>query len=252
MRLAELELDNAEHEEAQKQRLVERGLTARDELRKATARGHEAREKVTRARLPVDERKIEVLRQALALVEKDYAVKRQELAMKQGLKQGEVAAARLALANLELEHQQAVIRAPMDGVVTMGEVKVGDLLERGKPVMEIAAQQGFCFEAAVPSEEVGHLRLGMPARIQAGRLRLPAVRHGHRDRGLHLTGLGGAGGAATATYLVRIALAGDEVGRGDLRGRVKLGMAGQAEIVTSQESLLALLVKKLRQTISLG
>jgi hypothetical protein len=59
-------------------------------------------------------------------------------------------------------------------------------------------------------------------------------------------------GHYTATYLVRIALAGEEVGRGDLRGRVKLGMAGQAEIVPSQESLLALLMKKMRQTISLG
>jgi hypothetical protein len=29
-------------------------------------------------------------------------------------------------------------------------------------------------------------------------------------------------------------------------------MAGQADIVTGQESLLALLVKRLRQTISLG
>ncbi len=59
-------------------------------------------------------------------------------------------------------------------------------------------------------------------------------------------------GQRTAIYLVRIDLEGDEVGRGDLRGRVKLGMAGQAEIVTDQESLLALLLKKIRQTISLG
>ena len=81
---------------------------------------HEAREKVTRARLPVDERKIEVLRQGLALLEKDYAMKRQELAMKQGLKQGEVVTARLTLANLEMEHQQAVMRAPLDGIVTTG------------------------------------------------------------------------------------------------------------------------------------
>jgi hypothetical protein len=31
----------------------------------------------------------------------------------------------------------------MDGVVTMGDVKVGDILERGKPVIEIAEQQQF-------------------------------------------------------------------------------------------------------------
>ena len=54
----------------------------------------------------------------------------------------------------------------MDGIVTIGDVKVGDMLERGKPVVEIAAQQGFRFEAAVPSEEVGHLQVGMLARIK--------------------------------------------------------------------------------------
>lgn len=252
VRLGELELRNAEYEEAQKQRLVERGLTARDELRKATTRGHEAREKVTRARLPVDERKVEVLRQGLALLEKDYAMKRQELAMKQGLKQGEVATARLALANLELEHQQAVMRAPLDGIVTTGEVKVGDLLERGKPVMEIAAQQGFCFEAAVPNTEVGHLRLGMPTRIKLDAYDYQQYGTVAGTVVFISPDSGVLEGHYTATYLVRIALAGEEVGRGDLHGRVKLGMAGQTEIVTGQESLLVLLVKKLRQTMSLG
>jgi hypothetical protein len=59
-------------------------------------------------------------------------------------------------------------------------------------------------------------------------------------------------GQGTATYLVKIELNGDELGRGDYRGHVKLGMAGQVEIVTGQESLLRLLVKQLRHTISLG
>jgi len=59
-------------------------------------------------------------------------------------------------------------------------------------------------------------------------------------------------GKQAAVYVVRVELDADEVGRADLRGRVKLGMAGQAEIVTGRESLLSLLTKKIRQTISLG
>jgi hypothetical protein len=51
---------------------------------------------------------------------------------------------------------------------------------------------------------------------------------------------------------VKVALEGSEVGRGEYRGEIKLGMTGQAEIVTGQESILALLVKRVRQTISLG
>jgi HlyD family secretion protein len=56
----------------------------------------------------------------------------------------------------------------------------------------------------------------------------------------------------TATYTVRIVLERDTLGRGGFRGRVKLGMSGRADIVTGQESLLSLLVKRIRQTISLG
>jgi hypothetical protein len=59
-------------------------------------------------------------------------------------------------------------------------------------------------------------------------------------------------GQHTVTYVVKIQLEGEGTGRGEFRGRVKLGMAGQAEIVTGQERLLTLLAKKIRQTISLG
>jgi len=41
-------------------------------------------------------------------------------------------------------------------------------------------------------------------------------------------------------------------GRGAIRGRVKLVMAGQAEIVMPREGPLSLLVRQIRQPISLG
>jgi multidrug efflux pump subunit AcrA (membrane-fusion protein) len=56
----------------------------------------------------------------------------------------------------------------------------------------------------------------------------------------------------TARYVIRIELDRAELGRGDLRGQVKLGMAGQVEIVTEQESILSLLLRRIRRTISLG
>jgi multidrug efflux pump subunit AcrA (membrane-fusion protein) len=139
----------------------------------------------------------------------------------------------------------------MDGVVTRGDVKVGDVLEAGKPVAEIAEQRGFLFEAAVASEDVGHLRVEMPARIKLDAYdyqRYGTVRgtvcYLSPDSGL-------AEGQQKATYLVRIAVEGDAVGRGEYHGQVKLGMSGQAEIVTGRESLLSLLVKRIHRTISL-
>lgn len=252
VRLAELELQDAQYEEAQARRLVERQFIARDDLRKATARVHDAQERLARARLPVDPGRVEVLRRALALVERDHAVRRQELYTQRGVKQAEVEGLRIELANLRLEREQAVIRAPMDGIVTIGDVKVGDILERGKPVVEIAQQQGFRFEVAVPSEDVGHLRLGMPARIK-----LDAYDYQRYGTAAGMVVFIAPDstvptGQGTVTFLVKIELERDELGRGDFRGRVKLGMTGQVDIVTGQESILALLVKQLRQTISLG
>ena len=59
-------------------------------------------------------------------------------------------------------------------------------------------------------------------------------------------------GRVSDAYLVRIELHANEVGRGDLRGPVKLGLGGTAEIVTGQESVLSILLNRIRQTISLG
>jgi multidrug efflux pump subunit AcrA (membrane-fusion protein) len=129
------------------------------------------------------------------------------------------------------------LRAPLDGVITSGDVKVGDLLSSGQPVVEIAEQKGFLFEVSVPSEEVGHLQVGMSARIKLDAFDYQkygtlegTVRFISPDSGV-------AEGQRAPSYLVRIELAGEEVGRGDFHGRVKLGMAGQAEIVTGQEAL---------------
>jgi multidrug resistance efflux pump len=252
IRLAELALSTAEAEETASRRLVERLAAARTELRSAEAKTHEAKEKLARARIPIDDGGAQVAQRALELAERDYAVKREELDQKRRAKRGEVETARLELANLELERKQAVIRAPVSGIVTAGDVKVGDVLEPGKPVAEIARQAGFHFEASVSSGEVGRLRLGMPVRVK-----LDA--YDYQKYGT----LGGtvcfispdsevSEGQKATTYTVRILMPRDEVGRGAVRGRVKLGMAGQAEIVTGRENLLMLLIKQIRQTISLG
>jgi multidrug resistance efflux pump len=157
------------------------------------------------------------------LAARDYAVRRQEMHTKQGLKRAGIEALRLELANLRLEREQAVIRAPMDGIVTIGDLKVGDVLERGKPVIDIAEQRGFHFEAMVPGEEAGHLQVGLPARIKLDAY--DYQRYGtvagtvvfmSPDSGM-------PAGQGTATYLVKIELAGNEVGRGEFRGHVKLG-----------------------------
>jgi multidrug resistance efflux pump len=261
IRLAQVALATAEQEETVARRLVERAAGSREELTKAVAKAREAHEQLAKARIRVDESAVAVAQRVLELAGRDDAVKREELASKREAKRAEVEAARIELASLELERQQATLRTPIDGIVTAGDVKVGDVLEPGKAVAELAPQAGFLFEAAVPSEEIGHVRTGMPARIKldafdyqrygtaAGTVCFVSADSGVRDQPLDS---GDRAAPQAVTYTVRIALSGDVVGRGAYRGTIKLGMAGQAEVVTGRESLLSLLVKRIRQTISLG
>ena len=54
----------------------------------------------------------------------------------------------------------------MSGVVTSAEMNVGDVLEPGKPVVEIAERRGFFFETYVNSEAIADISLGMKVKIE--------------------------------------------------------------------------------------
>jgi multidrug resistance efflux pump len=212
----------------------------------------EAEERLKKAKLPVEELKVRVAERELARVKREYAVERKKQEMEREKKQAEVEVARNELNRLTLEKDQAVIRAPLAGVVTTGDVKVGVILKPGEQVAEIAEEKGFRFEAYVPSEEIAHIREGMPARIRINAY--DYQRYGTLDGTVcFISPDAGVGeGQHPAGYFVKIEPERDEVGRGEFHGRIKLGMEGQVDIVTEHESLLSLLVKKIRQTISLG
>lgn len=214
----------------------------------------ESEEKLATARLPVDESKRAVFERALALVGEDHQVKLAELDARRVAKRGERATAEKDLANLTLELEQATLRAPIDGVVTKGRYRVGDRIEPGKAAFELAADDAYCFEAAVVSEDVGRLRQHMKARVKfdafdfqrygtlAGEVSFISP-----DSTL-LTEPAGRG----TVYVVRVRLTGRELRRGELRGAIKLGMAGTVEIVTDRQSVLMVLVRRIRSSISLG
>jgi multidrug efflux pump subunit AcrA (membrane-fusion protein) len=182
-------------------------------------------------------------------------------------KEGEAAALRRDLRQLELQRAESVLRSPIDGVVVAGQIHPGDVLEPGKPVMEIAPRDGYRFEAAIVSEDVGHVQVGMPVRIKFDAYdyqkygvmtgivtylspdsRLPREDEGRVAAGAPTL----ASRKSPAMYQVRIQMQGDAVGRRELRGEVKLGLGGAAEIVTDRESLLMIFFRRIRQTISLG
>jgi HlyD family secretion protein len=210
----------------------------------------------------VDDSTIAVARQAVELVTRDFAVRTADLETRIAAKQGEVDAARKDLANLVAEREACELRSPIDGVVVAGRIRVGDVLEPGKPVLELAPQAKYCFEAAVPGSEVGQLKVGMPVKIRFdtydyqkyGALEGTVTYLSPDSREINPEQLDDDAKAARnlpVAFVVRIEMSGDQVGRGDLRGPIKLGLGGTAEIITETETLLNILIKRIRKTISL-
>jgi membrane fusion protein, hemolysin D len=257
----EVELVTARDDEARLRLLVDRRAAARADLIAASTRRQALENRLERARVPAEEGQLETARQSLALLERDNAIRQEELNLKRSAKQTEVQSAKLELVALTKQRDHAVLRAPIDGVVAWADVKVGELVPQGKVILEVAEEKGFIFEAVVPSEEIGHLQVGMPARVKLDAFDYQkygvvpgTVQFISPDSGIAQTANGApaAKGGQSPYYVVRIALESDEFSRGRFPGRVKLGMAGHVEIVTEQESLLTILVRKVRQSISLG
>jgi HlyD family secretion protein len=188
-------------------------------------------------------------------VAKEHAVEREKLDATRERKRNEIAAIRLELDRLEWEQRQSELRAPADGSVTSLDVRVGDVVDAGQPVLAVAEQRGFRIDVAALSEDVGHLRVGMPVRVKLDAY--DYQKYGTVAGRVVFVSPDSAVGREAAservpTYTVKISLDDDQVGRGENVGRIKLGMTGVAEIITDRESILSLLVRSIRQSISLA
>jgi multidrug resistance efflux pump len=254
-RLARLERQNAQEEVDRLRPLDQTRAVSAEEWSKANARRQEAEARLAKAELPPEGGKVEILRRAWRQAEQEAALKREELLARRKLKQSEADGAELELANLRLEREQAVVRAPHGGVVTGGEPKAGDVVEPGKVVAEIAPRGELIVEALVSNEDVGLLGVGRPARVKLDAY--DYQKYGALEATVTFIApdselVDGPNGQRVSVYAVRLALASEAVGRGDLHGPVKLGMTGRVEVVTGQESLLGLFVRRVRQAVRLG
>ncbi|MGE0759801.1 MAG: HlyD family secretion protein [Pirellulaceae bacterium] len=267
IRRAEAELEAAEADVQRNRQLMAAGAISDQDRVTAETELRRAQEKLVQAKLDVDESPVAVARQHVELVDREFAVRQAEIETRQVAKQGEAEVARQEMARLNRARQNAVLRSPIDGVIVAGQVRAGDVVEPGKPVLEVARQQSYQFEALVPSEDVGHLRIGMPVDVKfdAYDYQKHGVMKGRVtylspdskvSKNVDSTTQEGyyspASGSPSAAFVVRVVLQGEEIGRGALRSRLKLGLTGTAEIVTGRESVLEILVKRIRQSVSLG
>ena len=111
---------------------------------------------------------------AVAAGDTDLTIRERELALSRaGATPEEVAAARAALAAAEaaLRRTQAelaktVIRAPVAGLVTKSDLKVGEIVSANTPVLTLMSETGFEIKANVPEVDVGSVKVGDPVAIR--------------------------------------------------------------------------------------
>lgn len=207
------------------------------------------------ASLPVETGRLEVLQLALDKTAAEFASRRVELEARRVAKDAEESSSTIQLSNLLLERERSVIRCPIDGVVISGTVRQGEVVELGMPAFEVAREEGFRFEAIVPGTDVGQLRVGMPARIRFDTFDYQT--YGTLDGTLCFLSPDSNlatpenKGEAGVHYIIRIDLQQNEVGKDDVRGTVRLGMGGVAEVIVERTSILKILLRKTKGVIRL-
>jgi RND family efflux transporter MFP subunit len=76
--------------------------------------------------------------------------------------EAQLADAKSRLASAERQLGDAVIRAPIGGIVSKKSVNVGDVVSPGTELFTVIDPSSMRLEAAVPSEDLSQLRLGAP------------------------------------------------------------------------------------------
>ncbi len=225
---------------------------APQELEQAVGQYLAAVERLNQAKLPVTDGEQRVLEKQLGVIEQETNLKRQELQLQITSQQAERTSAEKQLANLDIALERAAIRAPLGGVVVSGQVQHHDAVQPGAPVMEIAATDGFLFEARVNAKDIGELAEGMEARI-----RFDAFDYQHFGTLKGRVVFVSPDSTSTSehsdlSYTVRIQCESHQLQRDDHVGRIKLGMGGLAEITADRQSLLSILASQIRHTVRIN
>jgi multidrug resistance efflux pump len=220
----------------------------------------EARTAVTRAEqvfaetgLTIDEQRLQVLQKTLVALEETHKTKLHESENSIREKRDAVARKQLELNGLRRDRLRSQIVAPAAGVVTSCRVSAGDVIQPGPLGITIQPNRDLEMVMTVSAADVGQLRLGMPARIK-----MDAFDHqtyGTLQGTLRFIAPDSTVDTDTpsqdATYALRVAIENPTLRRDGTLVPMKLGMTGIGEVVVERDSLLSLLLKKVRHTISL-
>jgi hemolysin D len=251
LKAAKTECQAAVENESRKRKLVDQGLRPRNDLDQAVIWLEKSRAAFTRLEMGVDETRLDPLRFLVESVRKRHELEMEDISVRLTRAQEELHSAEKILSNMKQEKEQTILYAHMNGVVTEGDVHEGEIVELGKPLFTIADEHGFQMEVLVASADVGRIQLGMSARIKFdafdyqkyGTLLGKVVEISPDSQLMERE--------AGAFYRIKITLPQDELQRGTAKGKIKLGMTGVTEIITDEDTIFAIVLRKLRNKVAI-
>jgi len=210
-------------------------------LREAEARLEQARLRPGGATISQAERRLDTVRAGAEPLRKEFARDRAEQRSRLSMRRRDLDAARQSLAALTRDREESVVRAPSAGVVTQVDVRPGDVLEPGRPLLALAGQAGFRVDGLVGAADIARVRPGMKARVMLDAFDVAS--DGALDATVSFVSPDAqASSRRGPVFAVRLTL--DAAPRPGTR--VQLGMTGRADIVTGRERLLWVMVRSLK------
>jgi multidrug resistance efflux pump len=256
-REGEIELANVELDRARMElrRMDGLDVAAKDvDAARMSIRTAEAR--LAMASSPIDESRAERLKAQLNRAQKQFDLKSAELELSRDAVATALDESRKSLQSLNLQKEESAVYAHVDGIVTVGHIRVGQLFKPGERTFAIAQEKGLRIDLSVSTSDIADVAVGKRARIKL-------YAFDEREYGVvegtvyeiapDSAVVEGRDGSMHVYYLVRVRLDDVHAGRGELRKPVQLGMMGEAEILTGEKNrLCALLIRNLGDLVSIS
>lgn len=149
------------------------GLTPHSELSQSTIDAWKADVSTARTNINTAVTNLSTAEEKLRTEESDLALARQELTLKEaGTIEEQINAqeAQIKEAKANAEYYQAqisktILRAPINGIVTIQEAKVGEIISANTVIVSLISEAKFEIEANVPEADIAKLKIGNIAKV---------------------------------------------------------------------------------------
>jgi len=167
------------------------------------------------------------------------------------LVEGDQAQINESIKKLEEQVGRLEVKSPSYGYVKVLNVKtIGGVVESGRILAEIVPLEGnLIVETQIQPKDIGHIRIGLPVKIKIGSY--DYSRYGAVEGELiYISATTFVKADGVRYYMGRVSLAKNYVGPDPKKNLIVPGMIVQADIVTGNKSILAYLLKPIRNSIT--